>query len=191
MNDSGSGPSQTPTPRRAPVLFVAEGPGSTNSAGERPERNFLPWVVAVVAVVGLLGVVLWMGRTPSATPGSGVDPYAKYLVFGNVQVSQGSNFAGDQLTYVDGTLENRGDRTVTSLTLRVLFANDSGDAPQIEQIPVSLVRSREPYVDIEPITAAPLAPGKSQDFRLIFDNVSPMWNQQAPQIQVLHAGTRP
>jgi len=29
----------------------------------------------------------------------------KYVVLGNVQVSQASNFAGDQLTYIDGTIE--------------------------------------------------------------------------------------
>ncbi|MHB1794914.1 MAG: hypothetical protein ACYCPO_08095 [Acidobacteriaceae bacterium] len=72
-----------------------------------------------------------------------------------------------------------------------LFANDSGEAPQMLQTPVSLIRSRDPYVDTQPIGAAPLAPGKSQDFRLVFDNVSPMWNQQPPQLQVLHVGTRP
>lgn len=191
MNDPASGPSQTPAPHRTPVLFVAEGPGSPNAPAERTERNWLPWIVAVVAVVGVLGVVFWLGRSPSTPAGSGVDPYAKYLAFQDVHVSQGSNFAGDQLTYVDGTLENHGNQTVTSLTLQVLFPNDSGEAPQMEQIPVSLVRSREPYVDIEPITAAPLGPGKSQDFRLIFDNVSPNWNQQPPQLHVLHAGTRP
>jgi hypothetical protein len=136
-------------------------------------------------------LAFWLGRPPANSTGSGVDPYAKYLVLGNLQVSQGSNFAGDQLTYVDGTIENRGPRTVTSVILQTLFANDSGDAPQMLQTPISLVRSRDPYVDTVPISAAPLAPGKSQDFRLVFDNVSPMWNQQPPQLHVLQVGTRP
>ena len=151
----------------------------------------MPWIVALVVICGSLGLAFWLGRPPANSNGNGVDPYAKYLVLGNIQVSQASNFAGDQLTYVDGTIENRGNRTVTAVTLQSLFANDSGDAPQMLQAPVSLVRSRDPYVDTQPISAAPLAPGKSQDFRLVFDNVSPMWNQQAPQLHILQVGTRP
>ncbi|MHB1675300.1 MAG: DUF2393 family protein [Acidobacteriaceae bacterium] len=190
MNDPGSGTSPTPTPPRGPILFAAETP-SVNRAAERQERNWMPWIVAVVVICGALGLAFWLGRPPVNYTGSGVDPYAKYLVFSNIQVSQASNFAGDQLTYVDGTIENRGNRTVTAVTLMSLFANDSGEAPQMLQTPVSLIRSRDPYVDTQPIGAAPLAPGKSQDFRLVFDNVSPMWNQQPPQLQVLHVGTRP
>jgi hypothetical protein len=190
MNDPGPETSQSPNPRREPVLF-AEASSLPNSAPEKSDRNWLPWIVALVVICGALGLAYWFGRPPANTAGSGVDPYAKYLVLGNIQVSQANNFAGDQLTYIDGTIENRGQRTVTSVILQTLFANASGDAPQMLQAPVSLVRSRDPYVDTVPIGAAPLAPGKSQDFRLVFDDVSPMWNQQPPQLRVLHVATRP
>lgn len=191
MNDPGLGASKTPASHRAPTLFIAEGSPSANFLVEKPVRNWVPWIVAACAIGLLLALILWFGRTPAPPPNAGIDPYAKYLVFRNVEVSQANNFAGDQLTYVDGTLENHGNRTVTSVTVQAAFANISGEAPQMEQVPVSIIRSREPYVDTIPISAAPLAPGKSQDFRLIFDNISPMWNQQAPQLTVLHAGTRP
>jgi hypothetical protein len=191
MNDPGSTPSHDPNPLHEPVLFAINDTSSAYGVAEVPERNWLPWIVAVVAIGGALGLAFWFGRPPASSTGTGVDPYAKYVVLSNVQVSQASNFAGDQLTYVDGTIENRGPRTITSVTLQTLFANDSGDAPQILQAPVSLIRSRDPYVDTEPIGTAPLIPGKSQDFRLVFDNVSPMWNQQPPQLLVLHVGTRP
>jgi hypothetical protein len=35
-----------------------------------------------------------------------------------------------------------------------------------------LIRARDPYVDVEPVSASPLKPGGEQDFRLIFDGVS-------------------
>jgi hypothetical protein len=108
-----------------------------------------------------------------------------------VQVSQASNFAGDQLTYVDGTIENRGNRAITSMTIQAAFPNVTGDAPQSLQAPLSLIRSRDPYVDTQPISAAPLAAGKTQDFRLVFDNVSPMWSQQPPSLRIVDIGTRP
>lgn len=191
MSDPGSESSENPNPRREPVLFAAEDTSSAHSAAGKTERNWMPWIVASVVICGALGLAYWFGRPPASSTGTGVDPYAKYLVLGNVQVSQASNFAGDQLTYVDGTIENRGPRTVTAVTLQTVFANDSGEAPQVLQAPVSLIRSRDPYVDTEPISAAPLVPGKSQDFRLVFDNVSPMWNQRPPQLHVLHVETRP
>jgi hypothetical protein len=151
----------------------------------------MPWIVALVVICFGLGLAFWLGRPPANSSGNRVDPYAKYVVLGNVQVSQASNFAGDQLTYVDGTIENRGNRTITSLTLQAAFPNETGDAPQTLQAPVSLVRSRDPYVDTQPISSAPLAAGKSQDFRLVFDNVSPMWNQQPPPLRIIDIGTRP
>ncbi len=190
MNDPESGPSQNPAPHREPILFAAESP-STNSEAKGVERNWIPWIVALVVICCGIGLAFWLGRPAANSNGNRVDPYAKYVVLGNVQVSQASNFAGDQLTYIDGTIENRGNRTIISMTLQAAFPNETGDAPQILQAPVSLVRSRDPYVDTQPISAAPLAPGKSQDFRLVFDNVSPMWNQAAPQLRIADVSTRP
>ncbi|MHB1936475.1 MAG: DUF2393 family protein [Acidobacteriaceae bacterium] len=190
MNDPDSRPNQTPTSRREPIIFTTQST-ATNRAAAKTERSWMPWIVALVVICAALGFAFWLGRPPANSNGNGVDPYAKYLVLGNVQVSQASNFAGDQLTYVDGTIENRGNRTVTAVTLQAMFANDSGEAPQMLQAPVSLIRSRDPYVDTQPVSAAPLAPGKSQDFRLVFDNVSPLWNQQPPQLHILRVATRP
>jgi hypothetical protein len=190
MNDPESGSSQSPAPHREPILFAAENP-STNSAAEGVERNWMPWIVALVVICCGLGLAFWLGRPAANSNGNAVDPYAKFVVLGNVQVSQASNFAGDQLTYVDGTIENRGNRTITSMTMQAAFPNETGDAPQILQAPLSLVRSRDPYVDTQPISAAPLPPGKTQDFRLVFDDVTPMWNQSPPALRIMDIGTRP
>jgi hypothetical protein len=189
MNDPESGPSQTPTQHREPILFAAEN-ASMNSDAKGPERNWVPWIIALIVIGCALGVAFWLTHTPANSSG-GPDPYAKNVVLSNVRVSQASNFAGDQLTYVDGTIQNRGDRTITSMTLQAAFPNETGDAPQMLQAPLSLVRSRDPYVDTQPISAAPLPPGKSQDFRLVFDNVTPMWNQAAPPLRIVDLSTRP
>lgn len=189
MNDPGSGPAQTPTPHREPVLFTTEDP-SVNRSAEGQDRNWVPWIVALVVICFGLGIVYWLGR-PAANSSSSIDPYSKNVVLGHVQVSQASNFAGDQLTYVDGTIANRGNRTLTSMTLQASFPSETGNAPQILQAPVSLIRSRDPYVDTQPISAAPLAAGQTKDFRLVFDNVSPMWNQTPPALRIVEITTRP
>jgi hypothetical protein len=67
----------------------------------------------------------------------------------------------------------------------VIFANDTGMAPEIQTVPLNLVRSREPYIDTEPMNAAPLAPGGEADFRLIFENIGDNWNQQTPGMRAI------
>lgn len=189
MNDPVTRPSPSPTPSGNAVIFASEDshtPGN-NGRGEDTERNWLPWIIAVIVIVILAGLAFLVGGhhgSPNDSLSSGIDPYAAQLAISNVQISQATNFAGDQLTYVDGTVANHGDRIVTAITVRVLFANDEGEQPQTKQAPLTLIRTRQPYVDTEPVSAAPLKPGTSQDFRLIFDDVSPMWNQQIPKVKV-------
>lgn len=154
-------------------------------------RNWTPWIIAVVLIALLIGLAYLLGGGSRKAPtGSGVDPYAAQLTLSNLHVSQATNFAGDQLTYLEGTIANHGDHTVTAITARVQFPNDTGDQPQVELVPFNLIRTTEPYVDTEPLSAAPLKPGASQDFRLTFDDVSPMWNQQVPAVQLREIQTR-
>ena len=170
------------------------GAGGFLSQQKAPDgRSWLPWVIAGVVVVAVL---VWLtisghraqlqqraaqqAEIASQTP----DPYAAQLNIGNLQMSEASNFTGSKVTYVDGTITNKGTKTVTAVNVVVTFKNDIGEPPQQTPMPLTLIRTREPYVDIEPMSAEPLKPGESHDFRLIFDHVSPVWNQQFPTIQV-------
>jgi Protein of unknown function (DUF2393) len=158
-------------------------------------RSWLPWVIAGLVVVVVLGVILLSSRhnlaSRQAQEASEVpDPYASQLSIGNLQMSEATNFAGGKVTYVDGLITNKGDKTVTGVNVLVTFHNDIAQPPQQTPMPLTLIRTREPYVDIEPVAAEPLKPGDSHEFRLIFDHVSPAWNQQYPAIQPTHVQTR-
>ncbi len=191
MNDPASPSRQSPKSPANPVLFASEDSWPSASAGDRvPERNWLPRLVAVIAIVVVIGLAFFFGGRRETRSVTRIDPYAAHLAVSNVHISQASNFAGDQLTYVDGTISNRGDQTVTSITVRVLFANDDGEQPQSKQVPLMLIRTRQPYVDTEPVNAAPLKPGAAQDFRLIFDDVSTLWNQQIPKVNIAAISTQ-
>jgi hypothetical protein len=91
---------------------------------------------------------------------------------------------------VDGHIKNIGGETVTAVTVQVLFANDEAMPPQIETVPLSLIRTREPYVDTQSVSAAPLKPGDEREFRLIFESIPSNWNTQMPEIRVIRAVTR-
>lgn len=116
-----------------------------------------------------------------------LDPYAANLPLSGLVMSESANLAGGKVTYLDGQITNTGNRTVTGVTVQVLFRNPANEVAQNETLPLKLIRTREPYVDVEPVSAAPLKPGDVRDFRLIFDAVSPSWDGAYPQVRIVRA----
>jgi Protein of unknown function (DUF2393) len=178
----------------SPQLDPQHGPQLIRSAAPQ-ERNWIPLAIAagVVIIIAVLLIVFFgHGNTPTAaTPISApLDPYAKNLVISNLQMSQASNLAGGNLTYVDGHIVNNGNRTVTGISAQVLFYGDAHQVAQNETQPIKIIRMREPYIDTEPVSAAPLKPGDAQDFRLIFDTVAQDWDGAYPEIRLVHVDTK-
>jgi hypothetical protein len=160
--------------------------------------SWLPWAIAGVAIAVGLGLVIAFGGHRSSTPlGSGpglapASPYAASLAITDLKMSEASNFAGGKVTYLDGKIANQGAQTLTGITVQVAFRNDLKEIAQKETLPLSLIRTREPYVDTQPVSASPLKPGEQRDFRLIFDSVAADWNQQYPEVRVIQvAGISP
>jgi Protein of unknown function (DUF2393) len=165
-------------------------PDFLSSQQTREATSWTPWIIAAVVMVVGLGILVVAGgrSTPVSPTGTGMadpDPYAPNLSIGGLQMSEATSFSGAKVTYIDGQIANSGDRTLTAITVQVGFHNDTGQFAQRLAVPISLIRSRQPYVDTQPVSAAPLAPGQSRDFRLIFDAVPPDWNQQVPEIRVI------
>lgn len=164
---------------------------------EKEERNWLPLVVAaalVLSVAAGLTLTLEFGRSRGKTTvmpiTAPLDPYAGSLSLTRMAMSESGNLAGGKVTYLDGHIANHGARTVTAVTVQALFRNDAHEVAQNETLPLKLIRVREPYIDVEPVSAAPLQPGGEQDFRLIFDSVSPDWDGAYPEIRILHVESR-
>ncbi|KAA6457969.1 DUF2393 domain-containing protein [Acidobacteria bacterium AB60] len=157
---------------------------------EKNERNWLPMAIAAgVVVLLVLVAVLILERhkntatvAPVAAP---ADPYAPSLPLSNIQMSESANLAGGKVTYLDGHIANKGDRTVTGISVQVLFRNGAHEVAQNETQQMKFIRTRDPYVDVQTVSAAPLKPGDERDFRLIFDAVTPDWDGAYPQIRIL------
>jgi len=163
---------------------------SVTRSPQAPERNWLPLIIAAAAVVIVAAVVVLVlehGK-PAATVtpiAAAPDAYAVSLPITGLAMSESSNLAGGKVTYLDGHIANTGNRTVTGVTVQILFRTLAHEVAQNETQPLKLIRMRQPYVDLEPVSAAPLAPGADRDFRLIFDAVSPDWDGAYPEIRVL------
>lgn len=153
----------------------------------------MAWGIAGLAIVlVLVAVLLFTHHKAGPPPNTVLSPaaYASNLPISGVEMSESTSLSGGKSTFIDGHIRNSGNLTVSAATVQVLFLNDEAMPPQIETLPLMLIRTREPYVDIEPVSAAPIAPGKDREFRLIFENVSVSWNQQLPQIHVVSVTTK-
>jgi hypothetical protein len=100
-------------------------------------------------------------------------------------MSESTSLSGGKSTFIDGHIRNAGSSTVTGVMVQVLFHNEEQMPPQIESLPLALIRTREPYVDTVPVNAAPLKPGDDREFRLIFESIPSNWNMQMPEIRVI------
>ncbi len=163
----------------------------------RTQRRFPTVAVAAGAILFLLALALLVGRrhagTPAQTAVATPQPtatYAPQLPLSGITLSESTSFSGGKVTFVDGGIANTGTATVTGITVQVAFPTDAGTDPQRETVPLTLIRSRQPYIDTEPVSNAPLTPGATAAFRLTFDDIRPDWNQQPPEIRIIGVTTR-
>jgi hypothetical protein len=181
---NASGPATDPA-KPEPVLF-----GAASAA----EKGSFPWkpvlVAAAVLAIGV-GVLVWTGNRSKPGPQFATselappDAYAASLPISDIKMSEADSFAGNKATYIDGTLTNNGDKTVDGAMIQVVFQDDMNQMAQKDVLSVNIIRAHEPYVDTVPIAKAPIKPGQTAEFRLIFDHVTGMWNQQYPQLTVV------
>ncbi|HZU08376.1 MAG TPA: DUF2393 family protein [Pseudacidobacterium sp.] len=163
---------------------------------EQERRSILPWIIAGgVIVVAVVLLLVFSGPKPRpANPGgaglAAPDPYAASLPITGLQMSESANFAGGKVTYVDGHIANKGDKTVTGITVQVAFRDIGNQLVQKETLPLMLIRTREPYVDTQPVSANPLKPGDERDFRIILDSVTQDWNGQYPEVRVIQVTSK-
>ena len=155
------------------------------AATERPAFPKAAVIIAAAAIALLVTLLLFATRAHQAAPAGTLlplDPYAPNLQFTDVAMSESTSLSGGKSTFIDGHLRNTGPRTVTAITVQVPFRNDLNLAPQVETLPLTLIRTHQPYTDTQPVSAAPLAPGEDREFRLTFENINQNWNVQLPEI---------
>jgi hypothetical protein len=167
----------------APGAKPSETPFSPTTPADSPG----PWraIIAGAAVLAfVIGLLVWLGggnRSASPPP----NPYAGKLQVSNVKMKAAQNFVGGTVTYVEGTITNTGDKTVTGAVAEVIFRNALGEVVQKEQIPIRVLVFQGPDRDILDLRSAPLKPGASADFRLTIEgSISADWNQGYPEVRV-------
>ena len=128
-----------------------------------------------------LGVMAFIatrpGPPPPPPPSQEAYDYLGKLTISDIQLSAAENMLGHEMVYVDAKVQNNGDKTVTTLWLRLYFYDYSSKL---------LLREEQDVIQAtSPPSSPPLAPGETRDFQLRFDTLPPTWNKQPPQFQLV------
>jgi hypothetical protein len=153
------------------------------------DSNLVPILLGVAFVLVVVGVIAVLSRSsPKAeTP---PNPYAGRVILSNLKMSAAENFVGARITYIDGTVTNSGDKTVTRATIHVTFKNSLDEVVQAEDVALYVLKTGGPYPDTLDLNSSPLAPGQNEPFRLTFDHISDDWNRAYPDSQVTSVSLR-
>ena len=154
-----------------------------NPTTERQESSLRPILMGIVivgVVVGILALILRAERKKPAAPPA----YAANLKFSDLKTSAAQNFVGATVSYLDGTVTNTGDKTVSHAVVQVTFKDDLGQTAQREELPIRVLRTGGPYDEAVDLNLSPLAPGQGKPFRLTFENISAQWNHTYPDLQI-------
>lgn len=152
---------------------------------QQAERG--PWrvfAVVAVALAALIGTLIIVTRAPSRPRSSGPPPYAQQLAISNLKLSQVQNFVGATVTYIDGSISNNGDRTVSGADLQATFRNSLNEVVDQQEQPLRILRRSGAYPEALDLSMSPLTPHQAREFRLTFEHISSDWNQQLPQLAI-------
>jgi hypothetical protein len=140
----------------------------------RPERSSLAKIlIPVVIVFGLsVSALLYFSRSESAEVVlTGIlrksDPeyarYSNYVILNSTSPKLGKNFAGHRFVIFSGTIENKGDRTLDVIELKLTLFNY--DEPVYEVV-------RTPF---RPGGYPALKPLSDRSFTLYLENIPENW----------------
>lgn len=173
----------------------ADRKGFLNPESPKEPRSFLPWGIAGAVVALILAVLLVTSRRPALSNPGGAglappDPYARSLTLSNIKMSESSTIIGAKQTYLDGDITNNGNKTLTGITVQVAFIDFTNQIGQKNTLQLDLIRTRQPTIEVEPVSTEPIAPGQTRGFRLIFDHVTDSWNGQYPEVRVIAVNSK-
>jgi hypothetical protein len=154
----------------------------TLGADER-ETNWRAIGIGIAVVVAIIAMLIVISRTEQKAP-SGPPAYAANIKFSDLKMSAAENFVGATVSYIDGTVTNAGNQTVTHIVVEVTFKDSIGQLAQRETVPLRVLQTSGPYPDAVDLSVSPLASGQSKPFRLTFESISSQWSHEYPELKV-------
>ncbi len=168
-------------------MFSAMADLFTPAKPETQERNWMPMVIGLVAVLVVVGIITIVTRHHSETKPQ-VNPYAAKLQLSNPKVSAAENYVGGSVTYLDLDITNTGDKALVGADMKMVFKNTLDQIVQNETLPLHVLVQNQMggYPDLVDLERSPIAPGQTKTVRLSLEHISADWNQSFPEVQLVN-----
>ena len=150
------------------------------------ERNWIPFIVGLVAVVIVVAIIVVVTRKKSETAPE-LNPYVSYLRFRDPKLSAAQNYVGGTVTYLDLSITNQGDLALTGASMKLVFKNSMDQVVQTEVLPVHVLVQNKMggYPDLVDLSRTPIGPGQTRMVRVTLEHISADWNQSYPEMQLV------
>ncbi len=153
---------------------------------EESSRRWVPVAIGAAVLAVVIAAILVFGRAPKPAGPAATAPYAENLQITELKLSAAENFVGSSVSYLDGKITNTGSKTVSAATVEAVFRNAMGEVVQRESQPLMLYHTGlAGFPDVAPLSAVPLQPNQTRDFRLTFEHISADWNQGYPELRFI------
>jgi hypothetical protein len=151
------------------------------------ERNWIPLVVGLAAVILVVGAILLFSRH-KGPGGTESNPYAQNLQLSAIKLSAAENYMGGSVTYLDFNITNTGDRALLGAAVNAQFKNALGQIVQKETLPLHVLVENQlaGYPDLVDMSRAPIGPGQTKTVRITLEHISEGWDQSYPQMELVN-----
>lgn len=186
MGHNTLGANQSTLHFEPPTISLMDTLGPPTPVAKKEDERDSSRLIIMIAVTAVIGIVLgaaFLLREPPKTP-KVPSPYIAKLKLSDFKMSAAENFIGATVSYIDGTITNTGDKTVTRVMVEVNFEDSMGQLAQREELPLRIIRPNGAYSEPVDLGIAPLSAGQAAPFRLTFDSISAQWNHQYPDLTV-------
>ena len=151
------------------------------------ERNWMPIVIGLVAVLLVVGIIVVLTRSHGPTA-SQTNPYADKLQLSTPKLSAAENYVGGTVTYLDVNITNTGDRALVGADLKAVFKNTLDEVVQTETLPLRVLVENQMggYPDLVDLGRSPIGPAQTKTVRVTLEHISADWNRNYPEIQLVN-----
>jgi len=151
------------------------------------ERNWIPLMVGLVAVILAVGAILLFSRQ-KGPGGAESNPYAQNLQLSAIKLSAAENYMGGSVTYLDFNITNTGDRALLGAAVSAQFKNAMGQIVQKETLPLHVLVENQlaGYPDLVDMSRAPVGPGQTKTVRITLEHISEDWDRSYPQMELVN-----
>ena len=153
----------------------------------RDDRGTSTLIIILIVLAALAGLVaIWVVQrhqavSHAASSGAGrqalsaeQQAYLAAVLVSDLRMSAAVNFLGDTVTYLDGSVTNKGVKVVRGLEVELNFVDTLNQ--------VVLREFTHPLAN----RATPLQPGETCAFRVTFEHMPADWNQAVPAAKAVY-----